>query len=442
MTTGQYGQYTLYLSWISVLSVFATLSLAGAVFDSGLLDYREDRKVYTSAMQGLSTTAALAVVVCCFLLRPLWRRVIGLPDIIIYVMLAEMLFIPGFQYWAASQRFYYRYKALAAVTLSAAALQSGIGVAAVMCAQEKGIARALSAAIVNILLGLCFYIYNFASGRKFFIKKYWIFALKFNLPLIPYYLSQFILMQSDRIMIAYYFSQSEAGIYGLACQIAMIMNVVTEAVLASFVPWLYRSMREERYLRIRQVTNALLVMMSVAVFIPVLLAPEVILLLGTGKYMEGVWIIPPVAASVFYIFFTWFFIRIEFYFQETKFVAVSTVFSALLNIILNMALIPKFGYIAAAYTTLVCYMAYAATHYLFMRFVCAKHGAPRDLYNIKVILALSVLVPAGAALAMLTYAGRLLRWGLIAGVCICAVLFRKKIYGFMKKLIGERSMSD
>ena len=44
---------------------------------------------------------------------------------------------------------------------------------------------------------------NYKQGKKFFSKKYWKYALKFNIPLIPYYLSQVVFNTSDRIMISY-----------------------------------------------------------------------------------------------------------------------------------------------------------------------------------------------------------------------------------------------
>lgn len=39
-----------------------------------------------------------------------------------------------------------------------------------------------------------------------------------------------------------------------------------------------------------------------------------------------------------------------------------SVLGAILNVFLNYILIPKFGYIAAGYTTLVCYILFAVGH--------------------------------------------------------------------------------
>ena len=56
-----------------------------------------------------------------------------------------------------------------------------VGVIAVSLTEEKGIARILSAALVNICVGLFFYVLNVVRGKKLFSKEYWSFALKFNI---------------------------------------------------------------------------------------------------------------------------------------------------------------------------------------------------------------------------------------------------------------------
>ena len=58
-----------------------------------------------------------------------------------------------------------------------------------------------SACIVIVFYGII-YIINYIKGKNFFSKKYWIYALKFNIPLVPHYLSTLFLSQSDRIMIS------------------------------------------------------------------------------------------------------------------------------------------------------------------------------------------------------------------------------------------------
>ena len=61
---------------------------------------------------------------------------------------------------------------------------------------------------------------SMAKGKKCFNKEYWRYALSFNLPLVPYYLSQIIFNQSDRLMINSMTGKGEAAMYGVAYQLA------------------------------------------------------------------------------------------------------------------------------------------------------------------------------------------------------------------------------
>lgn len=56
---------------------------------------------------------------------------------------------------------------------------------------------------------------------------------------------------------------------------------------------------------------------------------------------------------------------IEYYYKKTVLIAIGTLGAAAVNIALNAYFIPRFGYIAAAYTTVVCYLLYYAIHVFF-----------------------------------------------------------------------------
>ena len=52
----------------------------------------------------------------------------------------------------------------------------------------------------------------------------------------------------------------------------------------------------------------------------------------------------------------------------------ASVSGAALNIVLNYIFIRRCGYIAAGYTTLVCYLCYCVAHYLMMRRILRKEA--------------------------------------------------------------------
>ena len=130
---------------------------------------------------------------------------------------------------------------------------------------------------------------------------------------------------------------------------------------------------------------------ALANIILILFAPEAVRIFATNEYYQAIYIIPSVSASVFFTYLFNVFANIEYYYSETKYVAASSVFAAVLNVLLNYIFIKKFGFIAAGYTTLVCYIVYALGHFICMNIVSRKHAAGYKFYDNKTILLMSVI---------------------------------------------------
>lgn len=93
-----------------------------------------------------------------------------------------------------------------------------------------------------------------------------------------------------------------------------------------------------------------------------MVGPEVVKLLASSAYWDGIKIIPPIVLSNFVIFAYTLYVNTEHYYKKTKGITVNTVVAAIVNIVLNFLFIPKFGYVAAAYTTLASYLVSFALH--------------------------------------------------------------------------------
>ena len=126
----------------------------------------------------------------------------------------------------------------------------------------------------------------------------------------------------------------------------------------------------------------------------------------------------------FFIYIYVLFLNIEIYFEQNQFVAVASITAAIVNVTLNYFCINEFGYIAAAYTTMVSYMLMAVMHYVFMRKIAKRKQGIASIFDIQFILICSIaLLIFGAALLKL-YEMLILRWIIIA--IFCAVLLRER----------------
>lgn len=425
LTTEQYGVYTVYQSWYSVISIFATLNLSAGVFYNGMVKYEYDRDRYTSALQGLSTTVTACLFVVYLAFHSFWNELFDISSLLMIAMFIELFFASAYRLWAAKQRFDYAYKQLIAVTTIIAVMSPIIGVTAVLSTDYKAEARVLSYVGVQTCVGIVLYIYNLIRGRTLFVKEYWHFALVFNIPLIPHYLSMSILGQADRIMISQMVGTSEAAIYGVAYNISQLMILVTTAISNSFNPYSYKALKTKKYDSIKKSANLLLLFVAGAVVVMVCFSPEVIRIFAAEEYYDARWVIPPVTLSVYFIFLYPLFSNVEFYFEKNRFVMFASIIGAVLNLILNYLAIPVFGYVAAGYTTLICYIMFVAAHYICHLKVLDEKVPGVRIYDMKYIALLSICLSAFVLGIAFFYDRIIIRYSMILLVFILLLVKRR-----------------
>lgn len=427
LSTEEYGQYSLYQSWLSITTILVTLNLSSGAFNNAMNKYKNDRQGYIAAMQGLNTVLVCFWIILYALFSGKWEQLLGLPSIVIIGMLAEMFFHPALLFWTMKQRYEYKYRLLVVVTLLFAICNPLVGLIAVFNTTEKGYARCLSVSLVTVAFSLVFYIYNYVKGKKFFNKQYWLFALKFNIPLVPHYLSQIVLAQSDRIMISNYCNTSAVAIYSLSYNIGTVMNLIVNSVTTSFTPWVYQKFGESNYRKVGEAANGLLLLIVLIAVIPIAFAPEIILILGSSKYYDAVWVVAPVTISTVIMFLYSLYGNIEFYYEKSVFVMIASLIAAISNVILNGIFIPRYGYIAAGYTTLFSYLMLLLMHRTFAQKICKDQNISGSIYSTKTIAVLLAALCTCAICFIKLYDYVYIRIFIILAGAIIAFLNRNKI---------------
>lgn len=437
LTTEQYGVYSVYQSWYSIIIIFATLNLYAGVYNNAMTKWPNDRPRCTSALLGLSSTITLIIFGIYLIAKEFWNNIFGLSTLFVITILIEAFFVPAFNFWSSGERYDYKYKKLVVITIFMGLLSPILGLIAVVNTQYKAEARVLSFAGVQICVGLIFYIYIMLKGKKFFIKDYWKFALAFNLPLIPHYLSQTVLNQADRIMISNMVGKSEAAIYSVAYTISMMFTIVTTAINNSFIPYTYKAIKNKKYKELNKNTTFLVLMVGLFCMIAMAFGPEIIKIFAAPKYYDARWVIPPIAESLLFMFIYPLFSNVEFYFEKTKFIMVASGAAAVANIGLNYIGIQMFGYIAAAYTTLICYILLTVVHYFAYKKVCNTNDIQVNIYNIKFLVVFSGFSICMMIIMTLIYERWYIRYAIILIICIAGIwkhkLLIKKIQEIRKQ---------
>lgn len=427
MTQEQYGNYTIYISWHQIIMILTSLNLSAGVYNNALTFKYNNAKQITSTFLGLSNVVTIGGFILYISNKNFWNLLTGLSTEYICIMFCEVLFTSAYSLWSAKERYDYKYKGIICTCFIIGIGGPLLAVYSVFYAVDKSIAIILSFALVQILVGFFLTLKIYLDGKKFYDKRYWIFALKFNLPLIPHYLSQIILNQADRIMINRYIGVEEAAMYGVAYTISQMMMIVVASINSTLTPFLYQSIKKSNYDEIRNVTAILTIMISAGCILAIMIGPDLMRILATNEYYSAVYIIPPVAASLYFIFVQGLCATVEFYFEETKFIMLASIFAAVANIGMNFFVLNRWGYIAAGYTTLVCYILLFIAHYICYKVIKKKNNIYRTIYSKKIILFCGFILLLAVLVTIYIYQWNFIRWGICGGIFVLLV-YNKKIF--------------
>ena len=241
----------------------------------------------------------------------------------------------------------------------------------------------------------------------------------YGMPLVVSNLAAWILSLSDRYLIGLFRASSEVGVYSLSYNIAdkSLMLLVTLFAMAS-APigmriWENRGEQESRRF-ITEVTRLyLLACVPLVVGLSVLSKLVTGIMAGAG-YEDGYRIMP-------YVLFGVLLLGVEQRYQiglqlrrRTSLITVATVGAGLLNVLLNLLFIPKYGYFAAAVTTLVSYAALLLATIWFSR--------PLFVWKFPWKSLLNVGIASGVMAMVVSILGHTVRVGPVVVLTICTLV--------------------
>lgn len=233
--------------------------------------------------------------------------------------------------------------------------------------ENKYLGRIWASLIVGFIFSGYFLIKIAAFSKLSFKKDHLRYIAQYSFPLIPYALSSLILAQFDRMMINATLDTASAGLYSLGYNIGMLLLIVIGSTRTALVPDFYKFMDNKEYNRLDALVKKVFSIVTLAALGLFLFAREIGIILADEKFHPGLSVVPIVVIG--YVLFGMFTVysRYLFYEKKTFYLSVVVLTAGILNIVLNALFIPKYGYVAAAYTTVVSYFVM-----FFLAWVTAK----------------------------------------------------------------------
>lgn len=181
--------------------------------------------------------------------------------------------------------------------------------------------------------------------------------LKFCLPLLPTTIMWWIMSLSDRYMLAVYSGTVATGIYAVANKLPSLLsvleNIFYQAWQTTAINSVYDANRDKLY---SKVFNKYIQIMVMGVLGILIVSESMVLILFEKSYSEAYRYIPLLVIAVVIHALNGNLGSLYSVFKNTKGAFYSTLIGALMNIILNIFFIPKFGIMGAALTTFISYV--------------------------------------------------------------------------------------
>lgn len=378
MSKGEYGEFSNFVSWENIIVILATLDFSASIIRAKY-DFNEKIDEYISSILLFGNFITLGLYFFIEFQKDYFMKLFSMDFIYIRMLFIYLLFEPAFSYLQVKHRIYKKYKFFVAFSISSAVIRTGVSVILVLIFEDKLMGRISGYLIPVTLLYLCLWAAALVKGKKIswnHIK----YGCKISIPLIPHALSGIVLANSDRIMIRHYCGSEATAIYSLGYTVSTVASLLWTSMNQAWTPWLYDNMNIRNKKEIIQNSRIYLGIFLILLIGVFLTAPEMIMIFGGEQYHSAKYVMPPVILACAFQFVYSMYVNIEIFSKKTFMISLGTMGAAILNLLLNERFIPKYGYIAAVYTTTVGYLVLLFFHYFIVKLIIKEYA---DIYDTK-----------------------------------------------------------
>jgi len=361
-----YGIWSQILVTISLLAPLCTLELGYAI-TRFLAPEKDKEKVgkHLSSILAATSLIALAVSALIFVLsQPLAIAVFGGADAAFYIRISALLiflaaidqimieYFTGFQQIKRYSIFLIS-QTTGELALIAYLALSGFGLFGVIISLL--IARALTSVI-----GFLWIKSDIRISKPSFsvVKPY----LPFTLPLLPTALCYWLINLGDRYVIGYFMGASAVGIYSASYGLGSLLAFFYAPLSGTLFPAIVKSYENNKIPEVKTYLRYSLkffLMFAIPSFFGLsILSKSLLVTLATSEFAEAYMVISIVALATLLFYCSSITINVLAVFKETREAGIIHGVSASINVILNIALVPRIGIVGAAIATLITFMVH------------------------------------------------------------------------------------
>lgn len=428
------GIATSFITLKGILTIVCLLSISTSI-NRMLLDVGKHKYEYLSSIYIFSNLFCIIVYLIYVIFSNFFADFFGFNFSMMTLMFSMIFLINGCTLLVAYWNFKNKYKLtfIYSILCNPVSQLSSV-ILAYLLTSHKYLGRIIGVDCFNIIFGIICGIFILYKGKFAFNKTYIKKSLKICVPMIPHFLAQLLLTSCDLLMIKSISGNASAGIYSMAYTIANILYAVLIQLFNPWSPWIYRRLKNKEIDSIRKNSSLLMTLCFYLCIGLMCISPELIKLFLNDSYSPAISIVAPICIGIFFQVMYIFFYDIQYFHKKNKQIALFSVITAILNIILNYFGIKMFGYQAAAYTTLISYFILLCLHYIGM-----KLTDKRNFYNIKLMIILSIILLIFLISNILINNNIIFRYIILFVITICIfAIYKNSIFALAKKFIRRK----
>jgi len=189
------------------------------------------------------------------------------------------------------------------------------------------------------------------------IKK----MLSYSLPLLVVGIAAMINETMDRPMLKYWYQGStqealrQVGIYSTNYKLAIFMTLVIQAFRMGAEPFFFKESKNDDAPKTYAMIMDYFVLACCGIYVLASVNLNLLSMINDAKYKEGIMVVPILLLAnlflgIYYNASIWYKVV-----DKTKAAAYISIFGALVTILLNYLLIPRYSFMGCAVATLICY---------------------------------------------------------------------------------------
>lgn len=295
----------------------------------------------------------------------------------------------------------------------------------------------LSTMIVQLIQLVLFVIVNGQKVQLHYfdrnlLRKMFCFAV----PMIPGVILSWVLSLSDRYIILHFHSAREVGLYGVGTRLLTILNIFISSITMAYTTFAYGSKNDtnakEKYIR---VFDLMVLILGGICFTLALFSQEVVSLMTAPEYHSAYVVVRDLMfAQLFYGITSIVTYGILFE-KKSVYALISNCLGAVVNIVLNLYLIPEYGIAAAAFTTLIGYMlTFFCTYVFAQRLYYCRYKIGKAAVFLVLLYSLSIYF------ARYAFGMKVILWLILAGLGL--LYYKNVILEFCSLFISKNRKGD